>query len=146
MMDVDQAVRAMKEAEIEAEIEDFLEGFHQPAYRGMRAMASGSLRGRLITGGPGPAGQTLSSSNKLGLIAVQVKALRPFRHLHPAPGANINPKLDTRRIHELVKASRAIVGPKFAPLVICRPGIASRPLRNRAKVRNQRVECILRFT
>jgi hypothetical protein len=36
MMDVDQAAQAMKEAEIEAEIEDFLEGFNQPTYRGMR--------------------------------------------------------------------------------------------------------------
>jgi hypothetical protein len=36
MMDVNQATQAMKEAEIEAEIEDFLEGFNQPTYRGMR--------------------------------------------------------------------------------------------------------------
>jgi len=36
MMDVDQAARAMKDAEIEAEIEDFLEGFKQPTWRGMR--------------------------------------------------------------------------------------------------------------
>jgi hypothetical protein len=36
MMDVNQAAQAMKEAEIEAEIEDFLEGFNQPTYRGMR--------------------------------------------------------------------------------------------------------------
>jgi hypothetical protein len=32
MMDVDQAAKAMREAEIE----DFLEGFNQPTYRGMR--------------------------------------------------------------------------------------------------------------
>ncbi len=32
MMDVDQAAQATKEAEIE----DFLEGFNQPTYRGMR--------------------------------------------------------------------------------------------------------------
>jgi hypothetical protein len=31
MMDVDQAAQAM-----EAEIEDFLEGFNQPTYRGVR--------------------------------------------------------------------------------------------------------------
>jgi hypothetical protein len=37
MMDVDQAAKAIKEAEIEAEIEDFLKGFNQPTYRGMRA-------------------------------------------------------------------------------------------------------------
>ena len=36
MMDVDQSAKAMKDAEIEAEIEDFLEGFNQPTYRGMR--------------------------------------------------------------------------------------------------------------
>ena len=32
MMDVDQSAKAMKEAEIK----DFLEGFRQPTYRGMR--------------------------------------------------------------------------------------------------------------
>jgi hypothetical protein len=32
MMDVDQAAKAMKEAEIE----DFIEGFKQPTYRGTR--------------------------------------------------------------------------------------------------------------
>jgi len=32
MMDVDQAAKAMKDAEIE----DFLEGFRQPTLRGMR--------------------------------------------------------------------------------------------------------------
>ena len=36
MMDVDQTAKAMKDAEIEAEIEDFIEGFNQPTYRGMR--------------------------------------------------------------------------------------------------------------
>jgi hypothetical protein len=38
MMDVDQVAKAMKDAEIEAEIEDFLEGFKQPTYRGMRVV------------------------------------------------------------------------------------------------------------
>jgi hypothetical protein len=37
LMDVDQAAKAIKEAEIEVEIEDFLKGFNQPTYRGMRA-------------------------------------------------------------------------------------------------------------
>ena len=32
MMDVDQAAKAMRDAEIE----DFIEGFNQPTYRGMR--------------------------------------------------------------------------------------------------------------
>jgi hypothetical protein len=36
MMDVDQAAKAMKDEEILAEIEDFIEGFNQPTYRGMR--------------------------------------------------------------------------------------------------------------
>jgi hypothetical protein len=36
MLDVDQAAKAMRDEEIEAEIEDFLEGFNQPTYRGMR--------------------------------------------------------------------------------------------------------------
>jgi hypothetical protein len=36
MMDVDQAATAMRDAEMEAEIEDFLEGFNQPTDRGMR--------------------------------------------------------------------------------------------------------------
>jgi hypothetical protein len=33
---IDQAAKAMKDAEMDAEIEDFLEGFNQPTYRGMR--------------------------------------------------------------------------------------------------------------
>ena len=36
MMDVGQAAKAMRDVEMEAEIEDFLEGFEQPAYRGRR--------------------------------------------------------------------------------------------------------------
>jgi hypothetical protein len=36
MMDVDQTAKAMRDAEMEAEIEDFLEGFNQPTYRGIR--------------------------------------------------------------------------------------------------------------
>ena len=36
MMDVDQAAKAMRDEEMQAEIEDFLEGFNQPTYRGMR--------------------------------------------------------------------------------------------------------------
>jgi hypothetical protein len=35
-MDVNQAAKAMKDAEMEAEIEDFLKGFNQPTYRGTR--------------------------------------------------------------------------------------------------------------
>jgi hypothetical protein len=36
MMDIDQAAKAMRDEEMQAEIEDFLEGFNQPTYRGMR--------------------------------------------------------------------------------------------------------------
>ena len=36
MMDVNQAAEAMRDAEMGAEIEDFIEGFNQPTYRGMR--------------------------------------------------------------------------------------------------------------
>jgi hypothetical protein len=36
MMDVDQAAKAMRDEEVNAEIEDFIEGFSQPTYRGMR--------------------------------------------------------------------------------------------------------------
>ena len=35
-MDIDQAAKAMRDEEMLAEIEDFLEGFTQPTYRGMR--------------------------------------------------------------------------------------------------------------
>jgi hypothetical protein len=36
MTDVDQAAQAMRDEEMLAEIEDFIEGFNQPTYRGMR--------------------------------------------------------------------------------------------------------------
>jgi hypothetical protein len=36
MMDIDQAAKAMRDEKMMAEIEDFLEGFNQPTYRGMR--------------------------------------------------------------------------------------------------------------
>ena len=36
MMDVNQAAKAMRDEEMLAEIEDFIEGFNQPTYRGMR--------------------------------------------------------------------------------------------------------------
>jgi hypothetical protein len=35
MMDIDQAAQAMREGML-AEIEDFIEGFNQPTYSGMR--------------------------------------------------------------------------------------------------------------
>ena len=36
MMEVNQAAKAMRDAEMEAEIEDFIEGFKRPTWRGMR--------------------------------------------------------------------------------------------------------------
>jgi hypothetical protein len=36
MMDIDQAAKAMRDEEMLAEIEDFIEAFNQPTYRGMR--------------------------------------------------------------------------------------------------------------
>ena len=36
MMDVDQAAKAMRHEEMAAEIEEILEGFNQPTYRGVR--------------------------------------------------------------------------------------------------------------
>jgi hypothetical protein len=36
MMDVDQAAKAMRDEEMLAEIEDFIEGFNQPTFSGMR--------------------------------------------------------------------------------------------------------------
>jgi hypothetical protein len=36
MTDIDQAAKAMRDDEMLAEIEDFLEGFNQPTWRGVR--------------------------------------------------------------------------------------------------------------
>jgi hypothetical protein len=36
MMDIDPAAKAMRDEEMLAEIEDFIEGFNQPTFRGMR--------------------------------------------------------------------------------------------------------------
>jgi hypothetical protein len=35
-MSIDQAAKAMRDEEMQAEVEDFLEGFNQSTYRGMR--------------------------------------------------------------------------------------------------------------
>ena len=51
-MDVNQAAEAMKDAEIE----DFIEGFNQPTYRGMR-----------IQWGPGPGPVWSSQRGRSGL-------------------------------------------------------------------------------
>jgi hypothetical protein len=36
MMDIDQAAKAMRDEEMLAEIEDFIKGFNQPTFRGIR--------------------------------------------------------------------------------------------------------------
>jgi hypothetical protein len=36
MTDIDRAAKAMRDEEMLAEIEDFVGGFNQPTYRGMR--------------------------------------------------------------------------------------------------------------
>jgi len=60
MMDIDQAAHAIKDAEIE----DFIEGFNQPTYRGMRV--NGQRVATLVIpamGGPGTGGLRPSGSN-----------------------------------------------------------------------------------
>jgi hypothetical protein len=52
MMDIDQA-NAMRDEEMLAEIEDFIEGFNQPTLCGMRIKGSGSLPGHPSMGGLG---------------------------------------------------------------------------------------------
>ena len=48
MMDVDQAAQAMREEEMLAEIEDFIEGFNQPTFRGIRINGRRCRRGQAI--------------------------------------------------------------------------------------------------
>jgi hypothetical protein len=65
MMDVDQAAKAMRDEEMLAEIEDFIDGFNQahlPAACG--STASGSLPGHPEMGGLVIRGQMRSGSNK----------------------------------------------------------------------------------
>ena len=45
MMDVDQAAKAMRDPEMEGGIKDFLEGFNQPTYQGMRLCSRASTAG-----------------------------------------------------------------------------------------------------
>ena len=65
MMYVDQAAKATKDAEIEAEIEDFLEGFNQatlPRHAGQ--WGPGWQPGHPEMGGPGTAARMPSGSNR----------------------------------------------------------------------------------
>jgi hypothetical protein len=64
MMDVNQAAKAMRDEEMLAEIEDFIEGFNQPTRAACGSTASGSLPGHPSMGGPGIAGRMRSGSNE----------------------------------------------------------------------------------
>jgi hypothetical protein len=56
MMDVNQAAKAMWDEEMLAEIEDFIEGFNQPTYRGMRVNGQRAATCPPSTGGQGTVG------------------------------------------------------------------------------------------
>ena len=63
MMDIDQAAQAMREEEINAEIEDFLEGFNQPTWRGTRINGVRVATWSSRDGGPATAGRKPSGSD-----------------------------------------------------------------------------------
>jgi hypothetical protein len=69
MMDVDQAAKAMRDEEMLAEIEDFLEGFNQPTYRGMRVNGQRVATGPPSTGGPGIAAWMRSGYSEPPVVA-----------------------------------------------------------------------------
>jgi hypothetical protein len=62
----------MREEQTLAEIEDFIEGFNQPTYRGMRVGASGWLRGRASTAGAATAGPRPIGSSRQTAPAIQM--------------------------------------------------------------------------
>jgi hypothetical protein len=64
MMDVDQAAKAMQDEEMLAEIEDFIEGFNQPTYRGMRINGQRVATWSSRDGGPAIASPRRSGSNR----------------------------------------------------------------------------------
>jgi hypothetical protein len=61
MMDVDQAAKAMPDEEMQQEIEDFIEGFNQPTYRGMWIN-----RQRVATCHPSTGGQGIAGLMRIG--------------------------------------------------------------------------------
>jgi hypothetical protein len=65
MMDVDQAAKAMRDEEMAAEIEDFLEGFNHPPTAACGSMGSGWQPGHPSMGGPGTVGPRRSGSIRL---------------------------------------------------------------------------------
>jgi hypothetical protein len=78
MMDVDQAAKGMKDAETEAEIEDFIEGFRQPTSAPCGSMASGSPPGHPEMGGLGIRGLMRSGSNSHRFLRYGSRLTRPF--------------------------------------------------------------------
>jgi hypothetical protein len=64
MMDVDQAANAPRDEEMNAEIEDFIEGFNQPPTVACGSMGSGSLPGHPSTGGQAITGLRPSGFNE----------------------------------------------------------------------------------
>jgi hypothetical protein len=64
MMDIDQAAKAMRDEEMLAEIEDFIEGFNQPTRAACGSTECGSLpgpeMGGLVITGLRPSGFTMA--------------------------------------------------------------------------------------
>ena len=56
--------QAMRDQQTLAEIEDFIEGFNQPTYRGMRVNAPRVATGALSTGGRGMVGPMRSGHSE----------------------------------------------------------------------------------
>lgn len=48
MMEVGRAVKAIRDEEMQAEIEDFLEGFNQPTYRALTSVPRGPSSGARV--------------------------------------------------------------------------------------------------
>jgi hypothetical protein len=61
--DIDQAAKAMRDEEMLAEIEDFIEGFNQPTYRGMRVNGQRVATWSSQDGWSGVRGPRLNGSN-----------------------------------------------------------------------------------
>jgi hypothetical protein len=76
MMDIDQVAKAMRDEEMLAEIEDFIEGFNQPTYRGMRINGSGCRSGLASTA-------RAAGNSRLGMADMRADhQLERLRSLH----------------------------------------------------------------
>jgi hypothetical protein len=85
MMDVDQAAQAMQEAEIEAEIEDFLEGFNRPTYRTCGPMGSGWRPGRARPAGAVFRGRFVEAVDLIFVHLLHVEETRYFQLIEQRP-------------------------------------------------------------